>query len=42
MYADQITESMDKAIKETNRRREIQEKYNKDNGIFQKGKRIIR
>ncbi|MDO5440534.1 MAG: excinuclease ABC subunit UvrB [Erysipelotrichaceae bacterium] len=36
MYADQITESMDKAIKETNRRREIQEKYNKDNGIIPK------
>ena len=33
MYADSITESMDKAISETNRRREIQEKYNKENGI---------
>lgn len=33
MYADNITKSMDKAIKETERRREIQIKYNKDNGI---------
>lgn len=33
MYADNITDSMKKAIDETNRRREIQEKYNKENGI---------
>lgn len=33
MYADKITKSMDKAISETNRRREIQDKYNKDNNI---------
>ena len=33
MYADTITEYMDKAISETNRRREIQEKYNKEHGI---------
>ena len=33
MYADELTESMDKAISETNRRREIQERYNIDNGI---------
>ena len=33
MYADHITESMDECIKETNRRREIQEKYNEENGI---------
>ncbi|MBS5949735.1 MAG: excinuclease ABC subunit UvrB, partial [Clostridium sp.] len=33
MYADNITKSMDKAIKETERRREIQIKYNEDNGI---------
>lgn len=33
MYADTITESMDKAISETNRRREIQEKYNKEHEI---------
>ncbi|HIW24477.1 MAG TPA: excinuclease ABC subunit UvrB [Firmicutes bacterium] len=33
MYADVITESMDRAISETNRRREIQMKYNRDHGI---------
>ena len=33
MYADNITESMDKAISETNRRREIQQQYNKEHGI---------
>jgi excinuclease ABC subunit B len=33
MYADKVTESMDKVIKETNRRRIIQEEYNKKNGI---------
>jgi excinuclease ABC subunit B len=33
MYADSITESMDRAISETNRRRRIQMKYNEDNGI---------
>lgn len=33
MYADSITKSMDKAIQETERRREIQEKFNKDHGI---------
>lgn len=33
MYADTITESMAKAIRETERRREIQEKYNKENNI---------
>ena len=36
MYADAISESMDKAIKETNRRREIQNKYNKENNITPK------
>ena len=36
MYADELTDSMEKAIKETNRRREIQEKYNKDNNIVPK------
>lgn len=33
MYADTVTESMKSAITETNRRREIQEKYNTDHGI---------
>lgn len=33
MYADAITDSMDKAIKETKRRRTIQQKYNEDHGI---------
>ena len=33
MYADTITRSMDAAIRETNRRREIQQKYNEENGI---------
>lgn len=33
MYADNITDSMRKAIDETNRRRGIQEKYNRDHGI---------
>lgn len=33
MYADNISEAMDKAIKETARRREIQMKYNEENGI---------
>ncbi|MBR6109187.1 MAG: excinuclease ABC subunit UvrB [Clostridia bacterium] len=33
MYADSITDSMDRAITETNRRREIQMKYNEEHGI---------
>ena len=33
MYADKITESMQKTIDETNRRRTLQEKYNQDNNI---------
>lgn len=33
MYADKITKSMDAAIKETDRRRQIQEEYNKKRGI---------
>lgn len=33
MYADNITESMDKAITETNRRRKLQQEYNKEHGI---------
>ena len=33
MYADYITDSMAKAIEETNRRREIQKEYNEKHGI---------
>ena len=33
MYADSITDSMGRAIEETQRRREIQEQYNKEHGI---------
>lgn len=37
MYADHITESMEKAITETNRRREIQQEYNQKHHITPKG-----
>ena len=33
MYADELTDSMDKAITETNRRRKIQMAYNEEHGI---------
>jgi len=33
MYADELTESMEKAISETNRRRKIQKEYNEKHGI---------
>lgn len=33
MYADKITESMEKAISETERRRKIQQEYNDEHGI---------
>lgn len=36
MYANTITQSMKEAIEETNRRRNIQMKYNKDNNIIPK------
>lgn len=34
MYADTVTQSMEKAIRETNRRREKQMKYNEEHGII--------
>ncbi len=34
MYADFISDAMQTAIDETNRRRDIQDKYNKENGII--------
>lgn len=36
MYADVITDSMERAIAETNRRRVLQQKYNEENGITPK------
>ncbi len=45
MYADRVTDSMDKAIKETNRRRKIQHEFNQTHGIIpqtvQKGIRDV-
>jgi excinuclease ABC subunit B len=36
MYGDEVTAQMEGAIRETNRRRQIQQKYNKDNNITPK------
>lgn len=36
MYADELTESMEKAISETNRRRKIQQEYNEKYNIIPK------
>ena len=36
MYADELTDSMEKAITETNRRRKIQKEYNEKHNIVPK------
>ena len=41
MYADKISEAMDKSIKETNRRRTIQNEYNVKNNIEEISKKYF-
>jgi excinuclease ABC subunit B len=37
MYADKVTDSMDRAVRETQRRHQIQEAYNREHGITPQG-----